>query len=185
MTAPVELLRVSGKKGQRGSEVGEYHYARCCVFDDEYSRLYVSDCFNNRIVVLSAEGLEVLGVFGTEGSGPMNFKYPNGVAVDYATRSLLVSDSRNHRVQVFRIEEGPDDKPDGRGPCPSHVYSHTLGDRRGSELGQLNFPVGVTVDKTNRTEEGPSVFVSDNLNHRIAVFSRQGRALYTFGRLGA
>lgn len=163
-------------KGGRGSELGSYHYARHCVFDDERQRLYVSDSYNHRVVVLSVPSLEPLCSFGSEGSSASNLKFPSGVAIDHCTRQLYVADSRNHRLQVFAIDE-PDEQM-----RPSCI--RTAGAGRGSDLGQLDFPVCVTVDQTTADEDGPSVFVSDNGNCRIAVFSRRGTPLYTFGTKG-
>ncbi len=41
--------------------------------------------------------------FGTSGSGPGQFNYPHGIAVD-GEGNVLVADNDNHRIQQFTAE---------------------------------------------------------------------------------
>ena len=39
--------------------------------------------------------------FGKFGDGPAEFKFPWGVAMDRNSGNIVVSDTHNHRIQVF------------------------------------------------------------------------------------
>ena len=58
------------------------------------------------------------------------------------------------------------------------VFISVIGKGFGSELGYLNRPAGVKLDRKTR------VYVSDSLNHRIQVFSSVGVPLRVFGGEG-
>ena len=49
----------------------------------------------------------------------------------------------------------------------------------GSDIGQFNYPRGITCDSTGRL-----VYVADHGNHRIQVFSECSKFLKMFGRCG-
>src|SRR5436309_3022292 len=57
----------------------------------------VDDSSNNRNQELAAAG-EPLAQWGSDGSGPGQFRVPRGVAVD-AEGNLFVADTGNHRVE--------------------------------------------------------------------------------------
>ena len=86
-----------------------------------------------------------------------------GVAVVPVTGEIIVADTQNHRIQVFR----------GDG-----VFLRKFGSR-GSGDGQLNSPVGVAVDRVGQ------IIVADADNHRIQVFSSDGAFLRKFGTGGS
>ena len=50
--------------------------------------------------------------------------------------------------------------------------------RRGQDIGELNWPSGVAVDINNL------VYVSEDDNHRVSVFTPEGWFLLSFGRKG-
>ena len=57
------------------------------------------DTFNHRIQEFTSSG-NYITQWGSEGSGPGQFYYPAGVAVD-ATGHIYVADTDNDRIQVF------------------------------------------------------------------------------------
>ena len=61
--------------------------------------VYISDFWNNRIVVFCTTG-EFVTSIGKEGSNPGEFDQPAGIAID-ADGFVYVCDQRNNRVQVF------------------------------------------------------------------------------------
>ena len=61
--------------------------------------VYISDFWNNRIVVFSTAG-EFVTSIGQEGSNPGEFDQPAGIAID-DDGFVYVCDQRNNRVQVF------------------------------------------------------------------------------------
>merc|ERR1712027_237652 len=74
----------------------------------------------------------------------------------------IVSDSNNHRLQIFDVN--------------GKVLT-TFGSE-GTEEGQFKFPRGVAVD-----EQG-FIFVADSGNNRIQIFNPDGTFLRAFGRWG-
>ena len=85
-----------------------------------------------------------------EGSDNGHFSGPKGIAFD-STGRLYVSDSENHRVQVFSLSGG------------TPVYSSTIGITGvpGSALGQFNYPYQIVIDSSDR------LYVTDTENYRI------------------
>ena len=66
---------------------------------DDEGRLYVADCRNSRIQVLTPSG-EFLMRLGEHGSRPGQFDQPQGVAIG-PSGQLAVVCLENHRVQLF------------------------------------------------------------------------------------
>lgn len=71
---------------------------------DAKGRLYVSDTFLHRIVVLNGDG-GLISVFGERGPKEGRFDFPEGLAVN--DRGLYVADRENNRVQVLAIRRFP------------------------------------------------------------------------------
>ena len=87
-----------------------------------------------------------LSSFGKEGSKTGELRFPRGVTTDL-DGFILVSDSGNSRVQVFR--------PDGS------YFSHF--GQQGTESGKFRSIEGLTVSQTG------DVIVCDKENHRIQI----------------
>ena len=105
--------------------------------------------------------LKTLMSFGSEGTGPGQFKCPWGIAVN-THGEMAVSDRKNHRVQVFSTE--------GK-------FLFSFGER-GTGDGQFNHPRGVMYDRDD------NLLVVDCLNDRIQQFSRTGQFMRIFGAKG-
>ena len=105
--------------------------------------------------------LKTLMSFGSEGTGPGQFKHPWGVAVNIHGE-IAVSDQHNNRVQVFSSE--------GR-------FLFSFGEK-GTGDGQFNHPAGVTYDRDD------NLLVVENGNDRIQQFSRTGQFMRTFAAKG-
>ena len=99
--------------------------------------------------------------FGKEGSAPGMFCRPTGIAVNDKDE-IAVSDSGNHRIQMFLSDA-------------TH-FIRSFG-REGNQQGQFNYPTGITFYNNN-------VIVSDSRNHRIQIFDDQGHFLHQFGGKG-
>lgn len=91
--------------------------------------------------------------------GPLRLKEPFGVAVDDRGR-IIVSDGKNHNIQVF--------SSDG-------AFLNMFGGR-GSENGTFYNPRGVAVDHSGR------IIVADSSNHRVQIFDPSGRFIKRFSR---
>ncbi len=86
--------------------------------------------------------------FGAEGSDPGQMKHPRGITTD-AEGFILVADSGNSRIQVFR--------PD------TFMYVTHFGGA-GTESGRFRGLEGITVNHRNG-----DVIVCDKENHRVQI----------------
>ena len=121
--------------------------------------ILVSDTQKNRIHVLNQSGRKLLE-FGEVGNSDGNLNYPVGVAFDKNGKNIIVADRDNHRIQIYSRKNGKFLKKFGS---------------EGSKEGQFNGPCGISVDANGR------IIVTDWNNHRIQVFSSDGRFLFKFG----
>jgi len=80
-----------------------------------------------------------------KGSALNQLNYPSCIIIH--GDSLLVADTRNHRVMKWRF-----------GATEGELFAG--GNGQGSALNQLNMPSGITVD-------GDSLLISDTINHRV------------------
>lgn len=103
-----------------------------------------------------------LSEWGSEGSGPGQFQYPEGVAVD-GSGNVFVADTQNTRVQKF----------DNNGTFL------TMWGSPGSGPGQFAYPAGVAVDGSG------NVLVADAANDRIQTFDNNGGFLTVWGSQGS
>ncbi len=162
--------------------------------------LFVADG-NDRIHRFDAAG-NLISAFGRRGTKVGEFHFgkgggndaPAGGGLTTSGNLLFVSDSRNDRVQRFRLDgsgatqisaPGLLDNPRGlatRGQRLLIADDHhhrlvvmdfggrvlrTVGSGQGAGANQFSFPFGVTVDPRGR------VFVADDINHRVLRFGPQ------------
>ena len=121
--------------------------------DEVNEKVYIADCGNSRVLVLSFQG-EFLSHFGEE-----VLSRPCGISV--TDNHILVTDHGNETLFQF---------------CKN---SHQLLNRAGGEgsnEGQLSFPVGLSVDWSG------DVFVAEHLNNRVSVFSNLLQYKLTIGQ---
>lgn len=118
-------------------------------------------------VVLSYSDREVRvqGQWGREGSGEGEFKYPTSVC--YLNGEIVVVDSWNHRIQVLSSE--------GK-------FLRQWG-RKGSGEGEFNHPCQVTLLSSGEGKK-EEIMVTDAWNHRIQVFTPEGKFLRQWGAKG-
>ena len=121
--------------------------------------IYVTDFLLCKIFKFIITG-ELVGEIGQKGSGKCQFKNPRGLLLSSAHSGLLfVCDSENDRIQVLQ-----DDK-----------FAYSFG-KQGTNFGCFNCPVAAAL-----TDDEDQLFVSDCHNHRIQVFTTDGRFLKIFG----
>ena len=104
---------------------------------------------------------KVLSSSGKEGSTVGMFRSPWGVAVN-ARDEIAVTDSFNHRVQIFNRNGN---------------YLRSFG-REGDKAGEFKYPRGITFHNNG------NIFVADSGNHRIQIFSGEGQYVGSFGEKG-
>jgi DNA-binding beta-propeller fold protein YncE len=118
--------------------------------DESLKRLYVSDNDNHQLLVYTLPDNKPLSLWGSEGSGMQQFRYPFLMSSDN-NGSVFIVDVFNTRVQQWRGNSG----------------LSSIGEW-GVDLGQLYRPKGVCVDKKGL------VFVSDSVLGVIQMFSSDG-----------
>ena len=147
-----------GGKGGRGN-VKFFYPLGVAITPDKF--ILVSDG-NHRIQKISMDGYLIASV-GKEGSEPLQFNSPCGIAISPITGQVYIADSGNHRIQVLN---------------PDLTFSHSFGSR-GSANGQFQYPCDIAIDSQGL------VYVADRNNHCIQKFSPDGKFVGQFGTEGS
>ena len=160
----VTILNNEGKKvkslgGKRGSGDVKFLCPRGAAITPD-KLILVSD--NHRIQKISMDGCHIASV-GEEGSGPLQFNGPSGIAISPITGQVYIADNGNHRIQVLN---------------PDLTFSHSFGGKR-SANGRFKYPRDIAIDSQGL------VYVTDRDNHRIQKFSAGGKFLGQFGTEGS
>lgn len=157
-TTDGELLGKIG--GTRGEKLGEFGFVTD-IAEDSRGNLYISEYGEfDRIQKVAPDGTFVLQI-GGHGTEPGKFIRPQSVAVDDQDR-LWVTDSGNHRLQVFDTEG---------------TLLFYWGES-GHEAGQLYYPYSLVLDGQGH------VYVCEYGNHRVQKFTLDGKSLGCWGREG-
>ena len=136
------------------------------------NELIISDRDHHQLVVFD-EKLQSSFVYGKKGFGEGTFCFPTGLTVDATESCLFVVDRDNNNIQKFKITY-----PDAnKFPC-QFEYVEKYGSK-GGELGELNCPCGLAFSKKESR-----LFVCDQQNHRIQIFTNEGTPTHTFGKRG-
>lgn len=92
--------------GSQGSGDTQFYHPMGLHFDEERKLLVIADGSNHRVKVVRPDGslVRMLGL-GSCGSGDHQLAYPCDVTVD-SRGEVLVSDFRNHRIQIFCVSTG-------------------------------------------------------------------------------
>jgi DNA-binding beta-propeller fold protein YncE len=123
--------------------------------------LYVPDTHYHRILVYTPDGKE-LRRWGSNGTEPGQFIYPTDIAFDSAGR-IFVSEYGDHdRIQVFDAQ--------------AH-FLFQFGEF-GQHDGQFSRPQSMVIDKD-------LLYVTDACNHRIVVFTTDGKFVRNIGTAGS
>lgn len=130
-------------------------------------KIYVADSDNNRIQVLSLDGVPVFQ-FGSEGDEAGQFKKPEGVAVN-SNGVIYVADTQNNRIQIF--------SNDGIFLTAFGKYGTSEEGKKSAEIVFQN-PKAITIDSENL------VYVLDSGNNRIQVFKEDGAFVGEIGGQG-
>lgn len=120
--------------------------------------IYIADVGIRKVVAFDAEG-KVKGAYGRAGE----LDNPADAAVSPDGKKLFVADSKLHRVVIFEI--------------PSGKLLSSFGGR-GEKEGEFAFPTSLAFDKRG------SLFVVDQINTRVQVFTQDGEFVDQLGALG-
>jgi len=123
--------------------------------------LWVPDTHYHRVLVYAPDG-KLLHQFGSRGTGPGQFIYPTDVAFGPDGR-VFVSEYGDHdRVQVFDMAGN---------------YRYEFG-AFGEGDGQFSRPQSMVV-------RGNEIYITDACNHRLVVFTLDGKFLRNIGGVGS
>ena len=148
--------------GTYGSELGQFESPDGVTIDGD-GNIFVADIYNHRIQKFTAQG-KFLAAVGTQGyCGPLlQFDKPCSIAVNQSSGKIYVA-SDIHAVTILNSDLS---------------YFGQLGTGLGRGEGQFRHPHDIAFDSSE------NVYVVDLENHRIQVFSAQGKFLKKFGKHG-
>jgi DNA-binding beta-propeller fold protein YncE len=122
----------------------------------------IPDTHYNRVMVYDSSG-KLLKEFGDFGKGPGEFVYPCDVAFDKHGR-VFVSEFGDHdRIQAFDVN--------------TLKYLYEFG-KFGDGPGEFSRPQSMLID-------GETMYVNDACNHRICVFTVDGKFVRSMGHVGS
>jgi len=190
------ILPIQGKFllqwGTKGSEKSQFQSPHGVATDKEY--VYICDRENHRISVFTKKGI-LHRQWGKKGSGEGEMNRPCGIAVD--DQLIFVSEEDNKRVQVFEKQKGTYHRHWALQYCifdlcvfEDKVFVTLAGNRvrmynkmgelltewggSGSTNGLFNLAAGITHDTKQ-------IYITDTYNHRVQLFSMEGKYLSHFG----
>jgi ABC-type Fe3+ transport system permease subunit/DNA-binding beta-propeller fold protein YncE len=146
---------------------------------DRDGNILVVEPHYSRVNLFSPAG-KLLGQWGNHGTNDGQFSLPRGVAVD-SRREIFVSEYQEiERVQKFALDPSVSEQAaglttTGLRPAPRWVCSFG---QAGTAPGEFNRPEGLCVDAQDR------LYVADSCNHRIQIFSSEGKFLHEYGKPG-
>lgn len=124
-------------------------------------RIFVADTHYHRVLIYDRDA-NLVGSFGSEGSGEGEFQLPTDVAVD-AEGFIYVSEyHENDRITKW---------------TPDLRFVLAMGEQP-IEGRRLSRPAGIDID------DEQTLWVADACNHRIVRFSLDGGVLSTMGKFG-
>jgi sugar lactone lactonase YvrE len=99
-----KLMKMLGKMDQAGEEADQFNKPTYIVFGGK-GDMYVMDGYGNARVVHYREGGKHPEIWGTPGSGPLEFNAPHAGLIDPQGR-LVVCDRDNNRIQILHPKSG-------------------------------------------------------------------------------
>jgi ABC-type Fe3+ transport system permease subunit/sugar lactone lactonase YvrE len=129
---------------------------------DQAGHLVVIEPHYSRINHFSTEG-KLLGQWGDNGTQPGQLMFPRSAAVNSRGEIFVSEYGKVERVQKFA------------GQGRAHLQS--IGDG-GTANAQFNRAEGLGIDRSDR------LYVADSCNHRIQIFSPEGKFLRAYGHAG-
>lgn len=170
----VESLCGTGKKGYKDGSFDEatFTYPWNIVWNTEMQELYVSDCYNHIIRVLSLKNRTVSTLCGTPGvRGYENgvhtqtkFKYPMGLEFDAQSQCLYITD-RNDVIRKVSLLE--------KRKVTTFCGTPPKGGEKDGVFSSFHSPGGIVMDTHSH-----SFYVIDTGNHKVRKIHDKKKALY-------
>jgi len=134
---------------------------------DKSNNIYVSDNFNNRVLVFSGTSTTATKVYGqssfttgTSGSTSTTLNNPRGITVDFSS-NLYVGDYNNNRMLVFPSGSTTANTVYGQGGS----FTANTANNGGISSSSLFSPYSAAVDNT-------TVYIADSGNSRILYYGQ-------------
>ena len=169
--------------------------------DDSQQFVYIADWWNHRIIKWKIGANDGQIIAGGKGDGNRidQVSYPTDVIVDRKSKSLIISDRKNHRVVRWSLDNKQDDKQIVISNCVcwglkmnndngdlfvSDFRKHEVkkwrkgekdgvviagGNGQGNQLNQLNCPTYIFIDRNE------TLYVSDWGNHRVMKWDKDAQ----------
>ena len=157
----ITVLDREGKKVKSFTSSGNIKFSSphgVAITPDNF--ILVTD--DDKIQKLTMDGKLIASV-GRQGSKPLEFNVPIGIAISPTTSQIYVVDCGNNRILVLN---------------PDLTFSYSFGSK-GSTNGQFSSPWLIAIDNQGL------VYVSDWGNNRIQVFTSEGKYISQFGTRGS
>lgn len=116
--------------------------------------------------------------WGQHGTNAGELAFPRSVAVNSRGEVFVSEYGLTERVQSFsQVERGVPVEPRGSAETPCPAFIRQFG-KPGAAPGQFNRAEGLGIGAQDR------VYVADSCNHRVQVFSLEGKQLASYGKPG-
>ena len=148
-----QRIRTFGSRGNRPEQME----CPAGIAIDDTDNIYV--CSEHKLQKFTSSG-ELIKCIGQEGSKEGEFNDPRGVTL--YNSEVYVSDSDNHRIQVFDLDLN----------FIRSIWS------RGKGRGELDLPLDIKFDSTG------NMYITDYWNHRVQVLDSSGHFIRLFGQEG-
>ena len=136
---------------------------------DQDGNLVVVEPHYQRVNHFKPEG-RLVAQWGASGTNLGQFKLPRAVAVNSRAEIFVSEYGAVERVQRFSFAGG-------EAGAPGIQFLNSFG-KAGTGPGEFNRPEGLCVDGADR------VYVADSCNHRIEVFTSDGKFIRAYGKPG-
>ncbi len=120
--------------------------------------VFVTDGYLKKVFGYTLTGKLVLAIGRSE-----EFGNPSNLAYSSKNNSLYISDSKNHVIRVYDATTG--------------TFKFEFGEP-GDQEGQFNRPAGIAI-------QGDKIYVVDQMNFRVQIFSLTGDFYKMFGEAGS
>ncbi|MDD3647553.1 MAG: recombinase family protein [Candidatus Dojkabacteria bacterium] len=143
------LLGTFGSYGYQLGQIADGNGAKLAITAD--NNIYVGDGATGpgRIQVFSSD-FSLSQIWAAWGYADDTLNKPNHATFDEDNNRILVADSGNNKIKVFRLDGS---------------YISTFGDY-GTDPGMFDYPVGISISPLNE------IFVTDPGNSRIQIFNK-------------